>query len=450
MRGIGRFRNAIAGMEGLFASLGLANVALGTSSILIPLTIVHGLGGSVAQVGLQSSAASLMGVLGSVVWGRLADTVSRRKALLVLSVVVLGLAFVGMAFARSFPVLLASATVQSFFWAATGSVSILLLLHRGEKHAWEQKIGRLNQVTALGWLCGLVLGSAALSAAARFTTEAAATRGLFFLLAGIGAGATLLAIRLVPRQAASPERIPLQNTPLAGSDGAPPRSTPQVARRVVERLPVFLSAKDTRDRALRLLLAQTFLAWMGVGFFAVPLPILLAERFAIPSPQVFLYYVLLDVGVIAAYPFASRWSAKAGNRTVQTVGLLSRLALCLAGAAFLLLSASAPPWIALSLYFLVIGISYSFLQLSGVSLASRLAPEESRGRILGLFNAVIGAGMIVAGVGSGYLAQGFGYAAPFAAAAFLLLLALFALRTMRDPARCAGEPVGPPAREAAE
>lgn len=450
MRGIGRLRNAIAGMEGLFASLGLANVALGTSSILIPLMIVHGLGGSVAQVGLQSSAASLMGVLGSVVWGHLADTALRRKALLVLSVLVLGLAYVGMAFARSFPVLLASAAIQSFFWAATGSVSVLLVLHRGEKHAWEQKIGRLNQVTALGWLCGLVLGSAALSAAARFTTETVATRGLFFLLAGIGAGATVLAIRLIPRQAASPERIPLPITPPAGPDGVPPHSAPQVARRLVERLPALLSAKDARDRALRLLLAQTFLAWMGVGFFAVPLPILLAERFAIPSAHVFLYYVLLDVGVIAAYPLASRWSAKAGNTAVQTVGLLSRLALCLAGAAFLLLSASAPPWIALALYFLVIGVSYSFLQLSGVSLASRLAPEESRGRILGLFNAVIGAGMIVAGVGSGYLAQGLGYAAPFAAAAFLLLLALFALRTMRDPAPSAGEPVGHPAREAAE
>jgi len=428
VRGIGRLRNGIAGMEGWFASLGLANVALGTSSILVPLTIAHLLGGSVADVGLQSSAASLMGVLGSVAWGHLADTAPRRKPFLVLSVAVLGLAYVGMALARSFPILVLWAMVQSFFWAATGSVSVLLAIGRGDRGTWERKIGRLNQVTALGWLCGLALGSASLSTAARFTTEAVATRALFFLLAGVGAGAAVLAVRFVPRQGALPDAPP----PPPATTGRPDPSSPLAARlllrRLARRLPTPFSGRDARDRALRRLLVQTFLTWAGVGFFAVPFPILLAERFAIPSAQVFLYYVLLDVGVIIAYPLASRWSGRIGNRAVQTIGLLSRLALCLVGAAFLLLSASAPPWILLGLYFLVIGISYSFLQLSGVALASRLAREESRGRILGLLNAVIGAGMIVAGVGSGYLAQGLGYAAPFAAAASLVILALLVLR----------------------
>ena len=41
--------------------------------------------------------------------------------------------------------------------------------------------------------------------------------------------------------------------------------------------------------------------------------------------------------------------------------------------------------------------------------------------------------MIVAGVGSGYLAQSFGYAAPFAAAGVLLILALATLRGVRTP-----------------
>ena len=55
--------------EPWYGAIGLANLIVGTSSILIPLMVAQVLHGTVENVGLISSMASLMGVVGSLVWG---------------------------------------------------------------------------------------------------------------------------------------------------------------------------------------------------------------------------------------------------------------------------------------------------------------------------------------------------------------------------------------------
>jgi len=93
----------------------------------------------------------------------------------------------------------------------------------------------------------------------------------------------------------------------------------------------------------------------------------------------------------------------------------------------------------LVLLFLGTGISWSCFQLSGVTLASRLAKPEYRGQALGLYNAVAGVGSIVAGVCSGFLAQFAGYQATFATAAVLIAVALVVLYRLPVPASTTGQ-----------
>ena len=437
MRGAKLLGQWTQGTEGWYASMALANLALGTSSTLVPLLIAHVLGGSVAEVGLQSSGVSLVGVVGSLVWGRLADAAPQRKPFLFLSFSLLAVTFAGIAFTRSFWALVAYGMVQNFFWVATGAVSVLLLTERQGKASWERRIGQLNQIGALGWLAGLALGSVALAVGTRLTTEETAMRGLFLILALTSAAATLLAARLVPCADASLAGRPFRGAALALKALLTEASklTPHHLARCLDprRLPALLSTKDAHDRATRLFLAETFLAFAGIGFFGIPLPLLLAERFSIPSSEVFLYFVVLNVGVVAAYPLASHRIGRMGNKAVQGGALLARLGLFALAAAFLFLSPSPPPGIAIALHLLALGVSWSFFQLSGVALASRLARPERRGRVLGLYNATASAGWIVAGVGSGYLAREAGYPASFAAAAALIALSLLVLRAVPSP-----------------
>ncbi|RLE36644.1 hypothetical protein DRJ12_04285, partial [Candidatus Acetothermia bacterium] len=87
----------------------------------------------------------------------------------------------------------------------------------------------------------------------------------------------------------------------------------------------------------------------------------------------------------------------------------------------------------------VYGLTWSYFQLSGVVLTSRLAKKENRSLALGLYNALAGAGWIVAGLASGLLTRFGSYELAFAGSVGLLILSLAVLRTVPDPEGIRGE-----------
>ena len=438
MRGFGTsFRRWVEGGEPWYVAIGLANLVMGTSSILVPLMVSQALHHTVADLGVLSSLVSLVGVVGSLVWGGLSDAAHRRKPFIVLSFAAVSLGFVGIGLGPSFWAVVFANMALNFFWVANAAVTVLIVTENSDKSVWERKIGRLNQTGAIGWVGGLVLGSVGLAVSGRWLDEAQGIRALFLVLAVGAAAAAFLAARLVPKITRRFTRLRFRGVVAAVGEllVEVARFSPYhlYHRLNLKNLAGLLTARDEPGRETRRFLGVTLLAFAAVGFFGVPLPLLLSERLRLPSPTVFLYFVVLNVGVVLAYPWASQRIDRLGNKAVQAGALLARLVLYVVAALYLALSPAVPSWFVLVLYFLGIGFSWSFFQLSGVALTSRLARPELRGQTLGLYSAVAGVGSIVAGVGSGYLAERFGYWAPAGVAAVLVGLALLILRGLRVP-----------------
>lgn len=437
---IRRWRHEI---EPWYMAIGLANLVIGTSSILIPLMIAQVLHHSVADVGILSSLASLVGVVGSLIWGRLSDAVHRRKPFIIMSLAAVSLGFAGIAVAQSFATVLLLNMILSFFWVANAAVSILIVIENEEKPIWERKIGHINLVAAIGWVAGLILGGFSLAAASRFIGETSAIRALFGLLSMVAAVAAILAIWFVPRTIPKFTQRRFQGTIVALGNFLMARSrfAPQhlYHRFSPRRIPTLLWGEGgLRPETKRFLLATLF-AFISIGFFAVPLPLLLAEKFGFPSSTVFGYFVILNSGVVFAYPFAARRIKRAGNKAVQQGSLAVRLFLLGMASIYLALSSAAPPAAALALLFFMIGGTWSFFQLSGVALASRLAKPEHRGQTLGLYNAIAGVGMILSGVASGFLTKHVGYAASFTVSSLFLVSSLLVLHRLPAPAASSAE-----------
>ena len=423
--------------EPWYAAIGLANLVMGTSSILIPLMIAQVLRCSVRDVGLLSSLVSLVGVIGSLVWGRLSDAAHRRKPFVVLSFAAVSLGFAGIALSQSFRMVLLFNMILNFFWVANAAVSVLLVIENRQESLWERKIGHLNQIGALGWLTGLIFGSLALAVASSHIGETTAIRSLFLILALGGGVASLFALRLIPRTTPrfTQRRFRGVNIALGNFLVERARFGPfhLYHRFNPRRLPALLWGEEGLRGETKRFLVATFLAFAAIGFFAVPLPLLLSQQFALSSSTVFSYFVVLNSGVVLAYPLASRRIKRSGNKAVQQWALLMRLGLFIAAALYLTLCAAAPPTPVLVVFFLGIGVSWSYFQLSGVALASRLAKPKYRSQTLGLYNAIAGLGMIAAGVSSGLLAERVGYQATFAVAAILLVISLIVLHRLPAP-----------------
>jgi len=437
-----KLRSWVNQTEGWYVAVFLANLVMGASSVLIPLSVSEIFGRSAGSLGFLSSAASFAGLVGSLIWGRISDKVHRRKPFIVASYAANAAAFIAISFSGSFGQLVGLNMFMNFFWVASAAVTVLLVIENREEATWEGKIGRLNQIGAIGWLSGLLVGGGFLSLAERLLPETEAIRTLFLVSGMVSMAAAFLAGRLIPRTRPVFTRrrflgaaLALGNLLIERARFAPfhlyHRFHP---RRVIGAL----SHPDGFLPGTKRFLAATFIAFAALGMFGIPLPLLLVERFSLPSSAVFLYFTIQQLGVIAAYPIAARRIKRSGNRSVQIGSLLTRVLLFGGTALYLAFGAGRPPTWAIVLGFLVYGITWSSFQLSGVALTSRLAKRENRGLALGLYNALAGAGWIVAGLGSGFLMRFGGYGLAFAGSAGLLILSLGILRTVPAPER-AGE-----------
>ena len=424
--------------EPWYVAVALANLVLGTSSVLIPLMLSRVLGRSVGTLGLLAGLVSVVGVVGSLLWGRLSDAANRRKPFVVASYSAVGICFLAMAFVPSFAHFLWINMLLNFFWVANASVTVLIVIENRDEGAWEAEIGRLNQMGAIGWVLGLVVGSGALALGAHVAPEETAIRSLFALIAVGGLAASALAFRRVPRTVPQFTRRRFRGIVLAMGTFLfeKRRFAPFHLYHRFHPRRILAAIRDPRGfrPGTRRFLAATFVTFVGLGLFGIPLPLLLSERFGLPSWAVFAFFALQHLGVVAAFPLAARRIGRLGNWHVQITTIAARLALFATATVFLTFFAeSRPPTVVLVVGFAIYGFTWSYFQLSGIALVSRLARPENRGLALGLYNALAGVGWVAAGIGSGFLAEWGGYQAAFGASACLLAIALIIVFTVPHP-----------------
>lgn len=416
-------------IEPWYAAFLMANLVMGTSSVLVPLKLDRVLELGPSQLGILSTLASAAAVLGSLFWGRLSDVAHRRKAFVVLSYVMVGAAHVGLAVSTSFVGMLIHNTLLSLFWIANASVAVLLVIERRESSVWEASISALNLSGASGWLLGLLAGGVGVGAALRALSERAGMHALFWALAGLAFFSAGLGAWLIPATEARFTRRSFRGLAVA------------IGNLLVEAWrfsPLHLYHRFSLRRLAelrretRIFLLASALAFAGIGFFAVPLALLLSQRLGFSPSLVFYGYVTLHGGIVLAYPFALQRIKRRGNRRVQMGALGARMLLFALGAGALGLVPQLP-WSAAAPFLFLIGLTWSFFQLSGVALASRLAKPETRGLALGTYNAVAGASTTVAGVSSGYIAEHVGYHFTYTIAAALLFASVVVLWRLPDP-----------------
>ena len=87
---------------------------------------------------------------------------------------------------------------------------------------------------------------------------------------------------------------------------------------------------------------------------------------------------------------------------------------------------------ALAFGFVLLGIGYAFTDAVQRSFAARLTVAEERGNAYGLLHAAIGFGVLISGVGGGFLWQAFGATTALTAALGLILAALIAFGLMES------------------
>jgi len=163
-------------------------IATGGLSPLVPILTMEN-GGTPVDVGIANAMGSIFSMLGGIVWGRLSDSVQRRKVFLMMGFVAVSIFALVFAFTKTPAEVIKVNAIYSLLIASTIPIPVVLIANSLKKVDWDHGIGKFNQIGGWGWVVGLVLG---LILSTQFTT-----RNLFIIFSLINLPSIFMATKWI-------------------------------------------------------------------------------------------------------------------------------------------------------------------------------------------------------------------------------------------------------------
>ena len=361
---------------------------------LLPLFLTRVLGAGAVSLGIIEGAAEAANSVLKIISGRLSDRWNRRKAIVVAGYSLSSAIRPLIALAGSWPQVLGIRFFDRVGKGIRGAPRDALLAAAATPGTRGRVFGFHRAMDHAGAMLGPLLASLFL------LLYPGEYRTLFLLTIVPGAVAVALMARV--RDVRMPPAPPASRG--EGREGERGAAQPGNWRRLPRTLYVFLvvllifALGNSADAFLLLRLAD-------LGVSPVLIPVLWAAHHAVKA-------VMSVVGGIR--------SDRVGRRRVIAVGWVVYAAVY---AGFALTTSLT--W--LVLLFLCYGLYYGFAEGTEKALVADLAPADLRGTAFGLYNAVLGAGALLASVVFGLIWSAAGAAAAFGAGASLAVAATLLL-----------------------
>lgn len=416
------------GSDRWLVSWALGSVALGATSLLIPLYFVT-IGGSTLLLGVLAGTAAAAGAPGALLFGRLADRSGKRRSLVLAALGLAAAAIVAVSATRSILVVIAGNAILWFAAGAAAPVLTLLVTVGSLERDWPGRFAALNRYQGWGWAGGLVLGLAWTGLLSGPLGVVAAQQTLLWVCAGVTALSVVLGARWFP---ADPDEAATQPRPsriaraVARSRRLPVRSAtfPVGPGRLYWLTRSFhprqVAARLTPSLSLYFLAVAA--AFTGFGVFWGPLPSYLAGTLGYGSGVVFALYLLSSLGSALCYGLAGRLAERYDATGLQAGGLLARAGLHPAVAIVgLAVPGAALGLLANGVVFTAIGVAWAVVAITAAAIVTRLAPPAIRGEALGLYTALSGLATGVGSVLGGWLG-GYGFTLTFGVAGGFVLV----------------------------
>ena len=424
---------------------GLGSVAFGGASLLVPLYIVQ-LGATPVQLGILAATAAVIAAPGAIVFGRLANRVSQRRPLVLVTLVGVALALTAIPFLSNITAVIVANAALWLVVSSVAPVLTMLVVDDAPESAWSARIGRLNKFQGYGWAGGLVLGTVwpfvgplvvGVATAGPAVDATLVTQTLFWLLAGCATLSALGAARSLPRPApeahvTSEHRVRRIARLLASSRGGVKGATfafsPNRLYWTTRNInPRKLAGRF--DAALGTYFAAATLFFVGFAAFWAPLPLFFTEA-SFGSGEVFGLYLVSSVASAALYERAGRLASTYDVRLLQSGALTLRGVLFPAVVLATAVGAVSVGLVTAGVVLAGIGVTWAVIAVVGTAIVTRLAPPSVRGEVLGVHTAL---GAVAGGIGSvlGGWAASFGYLAAFGVAGGLVLLGALLVGSLR-------------------
>jgi MFS family permease len=394
----------------------------GIATPLIPLLALAQFGISAFDVTIIIAASAMSQVPFTILWGNLSDRVAHRKFFLVGSFLATGASIIFIAISRDLFTYFWFNVIEGLASAASAPIGTMLLLETRHKRWWPQDIGLFGLISGIGTTVGLAVGFVWLFVIGFDQTGTAIVRvmqALLVLSGGLAVLSALIAWAWIEEPANRLERRALADLI-------------NLHRGVLERVRHFrsrvLNVIDlTRTKAGPLpgreILFLAALGVMTVGFdiFYGPFPVFLLQTAKLSDASVFITYLGASAASTALFFHSGKIVDSHSPKFVFLESLGGRVLLMLAflwAPAYFLFGRGTPALVGWeTLLNALMGVTWAFISTASTLFLVRLVGRSSRGRALGLYNAIAGAGGLIGTLLGGWMFVTFGVNVAYSVAA---------------------------------
>jgi len=386
-------------------------VSDGIATPLIPLLALEHFGASAFVVTIIIAASAMSQVPFTILWGNLSDRVPHRKYFLVGSFLATGAAIILIALAHN---------ILTFFWlnvaeglasAASAPIGTMLLLETRHKRWWPQDIGLFGLISGIGTTVGLALGFVWLFVIGREQAILSAMTALLLCAGALAILSAVIAAAWIEEPAARVERRSVAE--LVNLHRGVLERVRHYRSRVLNIVQLTRSPGDPLPRREYIFLAALGVMTFGFDVFYGPFPVFLARTLQMGNASVFIVYLAASAASTALFFHSGKVVEWASPKLVflQSLGARALLILLFVWAPIYVLFGLGSPLLVgyVSLLNAGLGVTWAFISTASTMFLIRIVGRAARGRALGLYNAIAGAGGLFGTLLGGFLFTDYGW-----------------------------------------
>jgi MFS family permease len=392
-----------------FAYLPLA-VSDGIATPLIPLLALQHFGAGAFAVTIIIAASAMSQVPFTILWGNLSDRVAHRKFFLVGSFLATGVSLILIALASNLLTYFWLNVVEGLASAASAPIGTMLLLETRHKRWWPEDIGLFGVISGLGTTVGLALGFIWLFVIGLHSPIVSVMTGLLILAGALALLSAGIAWAWIEEPARRLERRSLAD--LLNLHRSVVEKVRRVGARVLSVIDLTRPSSEPLPRRELLFLASLGVMSVGFEMFYGPFPVYLWQGLRFNDASVFIVYLGASVASTALFFHSGKaveWHSPKFVFLESLGGRLALMVLFLWGPAYLLFGLGSPALVGwITFLNALLGVTWAFISTASTLFLVRLVGRASRGRALGLYNAIAGAGGLLGTLLGGYLYATYG------------------------------------------
>jgi len=409
----------------------LSNAVIGALNVLVALQIIS-IGGGAYEIGIFTTIINLTSVPSLIFWAKLSDYLAKRKAFVLLGLGSLFLVTILYSFSREIGEIYVISALQGFLVSSYIPAASMMIIETRPKRLWDKGIASYQISSSLGSALGLVIGS--------FVKQFYPFRETYIFLSLFGFISFIIALIFMKEPKITLERLYITTRVSGISLGEIMRMMWSGLVNLPKVSGIIRLIKELRYSLIRgfpLFLIGCLSLFLGIAIFFTPLPALFKDM-GLDDSTILALNALPYIVAVSFYNKFAEKSAKSGLDLLIKAVFSRVFIFPSAPLLFLAVKALKLSWVitvfVLCVFYFLIGMTWSAINITTNALVARLSAETHRGSGYGYFNAIIGIAFIIGSYVGGWIAREMGYLASTLTSVTFLLASVTIFRELIEEA----------------